>query len=120
MRIEFVRPQSRGPVPANILAEAEIHFDAMTYSGGRASPSPFSGLKLVGFTVRKGDRGDPYVTLPSRAFGVEKDRFFEYLRAGDAPPSVAAKSHLYRFKRWITEEYKEWDAGDSSEPRDEE
>ena len=112
MRIEFIRPQNRGdsPPPKNALAEAEVYFDSMTYSDGCAHPSPFAGLKLVAFTVWAGDRGI-YVTFPGRAFGAGTDRqFFDYLRAGDAPKSKEALDRLYRFKRWMIEAYKEWDA----------
>ena len=123
MHCEFASPTKRGTVsvPENVLAEAEVLFDAMTVGdGGHAVPSPFSSLKLVGFVVRRGDRG-PYVTFPSRAYGTTQERqYFDYVRAADPKDSAAASAALWRLKQWILEEYKAWagDHGSQEQPAD--
>lgn len=118
MRVSFTKPKSRGSsaVPENLLAEAEVFFDAMTVDASHPVPSPFASLKLVGFGVWTGDRGI-FVTFPSRAFGMGSERrFFDYLRAADPGDSEAARSALYRVKRWIADEYKAWAAEGAKEP----
>ena len=111
MRVEFTNPKSRGVtgVPETVLAEAEVFFDAMTVgAGGHAVPSPFSGLKLVGFVVRRGERG-PYVTFPARAYGTTRERqYFDYVHSADPKGTAAAAAALWRLKEWILQEYALW------------
>ena len=113
MRVEFTNPRGRGGtvVPEAVLAEAEVYFDAMTVgAGGHAVPSPFSSLKLVGFVVRRGERG-PYVTFPARAYGTTHERqYFDYVRAADPKDSAEASAALWRLKEWIVGEYRRWAA----------
>jgi hypothetical protein len=113
MRVNFVKPHNG---PKNLLAEAEVFFDAMTVGkGGEAQPSPFSGMKLVGFSIWKGDRG-VFVTFPNRAFGAGSERrYFDFLRSADSG-TEEARSILYKFKRWIADEYKEWASEADEEP----
>lgn len=113
MRVEFTSPTKRSSgknPPVQILAEAEVYFDAMTVGeGGHAVPSPFQGMKLVGFNVWRGERGI-FVTFPSRAFGTDRERqYFDYVRAADPKDSAAASSALYRLKQWIADAYREWE-----------
>lgn len=72
MKIQFVTPKKRNP---RLLAEVEIVFE-----------TELPGLKLVGFNLwRKPNETDPkevYVTLPSRAYDMGKDRrYFDFLRS---------------------------------------
>ena len=121
MRVEITNPKARGVknVPEAVLAEAEVFFDAMTVgTGGHAVPSPFSSLKLVGFVVRRGERGQ-YVTFPARAYGTTHERqYFDYVRAADPKDSGAASAARERLKDWILGEYRRWaaDHGTQEEP----
>jgi hypothetical protein len=68
MHVEFVEAEDE--TEANgIIAEAEIHFD-------NDLPEPFTGKKLIGFTLRKSKAGKVYVNLPGRAFGVGVRRYY--------------------------------------------
>ena len=71
-------PRTPG-APAGKLAEAEVHFDE--------DEGPFSGLKLVGFTVWESKTGSGRnVTFPARQYSVNGERrYYLLLRAaGDA------------------------------------
>lgn len=100
MKVRFYPPQD--PTP-EVLAEAEIVFD---------EADALAGLKLVGFTVRTSNRFT-FVTLPSRAFGVGRDRaYFPYLRP-DAKNPHDDTSAVVALKARILEEYEAWRAGDA-------
>lgn len=73
MRIEFIDKENG---PKNLIGEAEIFFDA--------EDGLLAGLKLIGFTLWRTERGEATVTMPARSWaeGGEK-RFFDLLRAGD-------------------------------------
>lgn len=85
--------------PKNKLAEAELHCGD--------PDSPFQGLKVVGFTVWKGERG-LFATFPSRAYGAGGERrYFDYVRSQDPGGSEAGKAALNRLKKWLVSEYRE-------------
>lgn len=89
MRVEFVVKENQ----EDVVADAEVYFDA---------DGPFHGLKLVGITLRRGERG-LYVTLPARAFGAGNDRrYFDFVRSADQHD----KKSIYRFKDWIRNEWR--------------
>jgi len=70
MRFNFEAPEDED---TNCLAEVEMVFD---------DGEPLSGLKLVGFAVRRDSHGNQFVTMPSRAFGVGgKRQYFDFLRS---------------------------------------
>jgi hypothetical protein len=92
MRVQFVAKEN-GPV--RLVCDAEVVF------GEEAGP--FSGMKLVGFSLWRTADGDVYVTFPSRAFGAGNERkYFDYLRSVEAG-SGEAKRVTY----WILEAYRE-------------
>jgi len=103
MRVEFTE-KTRGP--KNILAEAEVFFDA---------DGPFHGLKLSGFTVWRGEKG-LFVTFPSREYQDKagKRQFFDFLRPADTHEE--GKRATWRLKDWILEQWKAQGAGTSQEP----
>lgn len=73
MRIEFL---DRSNGPKNLICEAEILFES--------EDGLLAGLKLVGFSLWRTEKGDPSVTVPARAFGEAGERkFFDLLRAGE-------------------------------------
>jgi hypothetical protein len=73
MRIEFI---DRGNGPQNLISEAEIFFEA--------EDGLLAGLKLVGFSLWRTEKGDPGVTLPARSWGEASERkFWDLLRVGD-------------------------------------
>jgi len=77
--------------PAGKLAEAEVYFDE--------SDGPFSGLKLVGFTVWKSTTGSgPNVTFPARQYSVNGERrHYRLLRAaGDTSTIDPLREHILR------------------------
>lgn len=75
MRILFTPNVSRAP--SGKLADAELHFDS----------GPLAGLKLVGFAVWEGKRGNlRNVTFPARTYSVNGERrSFALLRPQAAP-----------------------------------
>lgn len=100
MRVVFSRPKVATP---NLLAEAEIVFEE--YSDGRW---PLVGLKLVGFQVRKGDRGN-FVTFPARAFGAGRERhYFEYVRPVAETFTEDGARAVNGLKDWLIEEFEKW------------
>ncbi len=74
MRIEFI---DRENGPRNLIGEAEILFES--------EDGLLAGLRLVGFSLWRNEKGETSVTVPSRAFaGASGERkFFDYLRAGE-------------------------------------
>jgi hypothetical protein len=91
MRVQFVE---RTNGPERLVCEAEVLFDEV---------GPFSGMKLVGFSLWKSPEGEVYVTFPCRAFGVGGERrFFDYLRSIEGSAADAKK-----VKAWILGEFKE-------------
>jgi hypothetical protein len=77
--------------PAGKLAEAEVYFDE--------SAGPFSGLKLVGFTVWKSTTGSgPNVTFPARQYSVNGERRHYWLlrTAGDTSTIDPLRDHILR------------------------
>lgn len=91
MRIDFVTKDNG---PERLVCDAEVFF------GEEAGP--LAGMKLVGFSLWRGNEGDMFVTFPSRAFGAGNDRrYFDYLRSSDGLPADAK-----RVKDWILEEYR--------------
>lgn len=96
MRVGFAR-KTNGP--KNLMAEAELFFDADT---------KLHGMKLVGFTIWAGQHGT-FCTFPARSTGTQSERrYFDYLRSADPMGSEEGKEHFYRVKNWIVEEYKRW------------
>jgi len=96
--------------PADILAEAEIHFP---------SESLLAGLKLVGFSIRRTkhtdgegpSRSEFYVTFPARAFGTGAERrYFDFLRSVDAMNTQEGKRAINKLKYQVVDEYKKWKA----------
>jgi hypothetical protein len=90
MRVQFVERQNG---PERLLCEGEIVFD---------ENGPLMGMKLVGFSVWRGQEGDAFVTFPSRSFGTGGERrFFDFLRTVE-PGSTDGR----RVKDWILEEWR--------------
>jgi len=73
MRIEFI---DRENGPKNLITEAEIFFEA--------EDGLLAGLKLIGFSLWRTEKGDPGVTMPARSWedGGER-RFWDLVRPGD-------------------------------------
>lgn len=91
MRIEFINKENG---PRNLIGEAEIFFEA--------EDGLLAGLKLVGFSLWRSEKGDTGVTMPSRPFGgAGERRFFDLLRAGDG--GVEA---LKRVKTAVADQYR--------------
>jgi len=101
MRVQFVEKQNG---PERLICEGELVFDP---------DGPLAGMKLVGFSVWRGQEGDLYVTFPSRSFGVGGERrFFDFLR-----PVEAGSAEGRRVKEWILEEWRtRAGLGDSLQP----
>lgn len=93
MRLEFT-PKKRGP--ANVVAEAELFFDAN---------GPLHGMKLSGITIWTGERG-LYCTFPSRQYEDKTGKrvFFDFLRSADIGDE--GKQATYRLKDWILREWR--------------
>jgi hypothetical protein len=73
MRIEFIDKENG---PKNLIGEAELVFES--------EDGLLAGLKLVGFSLWRTEKGEPSVTMPSRSWGDHGDRkFFDLLRGGD-------------------------------------
>ena len=73
MRIEFIDKENG---PKNLMGEAEILFES--------EDGLLAGLKLVGFSLWRTEKGEPSVTMPSRSWGDPGERkFFDLLRGGD-------------------------------------
>jgi hypothetical protein len=73
MRIEFIDKENG---PKNLIGEAEILFES--------EDGLLAGLKLVGFSLWRTEKGEPSVTMPSRSWGDAGERkFFDLLRGGD-------------------------------------
>jgi hypothetical protein len=90
MRVQFVERQNG---PERLLCEGEIVFD---------EDGPLMGMKLVGFSVWRGQEGDAFVTFPSRSFGTGGERrFFDFLR-----PVEPGSTDGRRVKDWILEEWR--------------
>jgi hypothetical protein len=91
MRVQFVQREN---APDRLVCEAEVVFDD--------GLSPFSGMKLVGFSLWRSPEGEVYVTFPSRAFGAGTERrYFDYLRSTEGS-AVEVK----RVKAWILDEFR--------------
>ena len=72
MRIEFIDKENG---PKNLMGEAEILFES--------EDGLLAGLKLVGFSLWRTEKGEPSVTMPSRSWGDPGERkFFDLLRGG--------------------------------------
>ncbi len=85
MRIEFQQRKSKGP--ANLVADAEVYFDA---------DGMFHGMKLVGFTLWRGDNG-VFCTFPSRQYeGKEGKAYYDFLRSADS--GAEGKKAMYAVK----------------------
>ena len=73
MRIEFIDKENG---PRNLIAEAEMLFEE--------ADGLMAGLKLVGFSLWRTEKGELAVTVPARTFGGPGERkFFDLLRAGE-------------------------------------
>ena len=73
MRIEFIDKENG---PKNLIAEAEVLFES--------EDGLLAGLKLVGFSLWRNDKGEATATMPSRSWGEPGDKkFFDLLRAGE-------------------------------------
>ena len=73
MRIEFIDKENG---PKNLLGEAEILFES--------EDGLLAGLKLVGFSIWRTEKGETSVTVPSRPWGGPGEKkFFDLLRSGD-------------------------------------
>ena len=73
MRIEFI---DRENGPRNLIGEAEIFFEA--------EDGLLAGLKLIGFSLWRTEKGEATVTMPARSWGEGSEKkFFDLLRAGD-------------------------------------
>ena len=93
MRIAF---RVRTGAQTRVMAEADIYFNADT---------PLHKLRLTGITVWRGEN-ELFVTLPAKPNGPgAKTKFFDYIRATDAPGSPEARDALNAFKGWVLEEY---------------
>jgi len=91
MRIEFIDKENG---PKNLIGEAEIFFDA--------EDGLLAGLKLVGFSLWRTEKGDPGVTVPGRPWGGAGERkFFDLLRAGDGGAEA-----LKRLKVAVCDQYR--------------
>lgn len=66
MRVVFTPTDS----PTGKLADAELHFDGLTFDG----PENLSGLKLIGFGVWTRKNGELNVTFPARQYSVRGER----------------------------------------------
>lgn len=90
MHIIF-RSNTTGPIM--LVAEAEIHFNH--------EDGVLNGLKLVGFSLWRGQGGEYTVTVPARRVGAGADsKFFDLLRAGDGGAEA-----FRRFKAAVVERY---------------
>lgn len=90
MRVQFVE---RGNAPQKLVCEAEIIFDE----------GPLAGMKLVGFSLWRGQEDSVFVSFPARAFGADGDRrYFDLLRSVDGTILDSR-----RVKDWILEIYRE-------------
>ncbi len=93
MRIEFIDKENG---PKNLIGEAEILFES--------EDGLLAGLKLVGFSVWRTEKGETAVTMPSRTWGNPGEKkFFDLLRGGDGGPDAlkrlkAAMSDQYRLR----------------------
>ncbi len=73
MRIEFIDKENG---PKNLIGEAEILFES--------EDGLLAGLKLVGFSIWRTEKGETSVTMPSRTWGGPGEKkFFDLLRSGD-------------------------------------
>lgn len=73
MRIEFIDKENG---PKNLIGEAEILFES--------EDGLLAGLKLVGFSIWRTEKGETSVTVPSRTWGGPGEKkFFDLLRSGD-------------------------------------
>jgi len=91
MRVQFVE---RDNGPERLMCEGEIVFD---------EDGPLMGMKLVGFSVWRGQEGEAFVTFPARSFGVSGERrFFDLLRAVEA-----GSAEPKRVKEWILSEWRQ-------------
>lgn len=94
MRIEFI---TRAEGPKNLLAEAEIHFEA--------SDGFLRGTKLVGFTLWRTEKDAPTVTVPARTWGNGGERqFFDLLRAGDGGIEDLRATKRAIVAAWVAEQ----------------
>jgi hypothetical protein len=91
VRVQFIERQNG---PERLVCEGEIVFD---------EDGPLAGIKLTGFSIWRGQEGEPFVTFPARSFGAGGERrFFDLLRAVE-PGSEEPK----RVKDWIVSEYRQ-------------
>src|SRR5688500_7719346 len=90
MRVQFINRENG---PERLLCEAEIVFDA---------DSPLAGMKLIGFSLWRGQEGEAFVTFPARSFGRAGERRFMDLVRAVEPGSTEPK----RVKDWILSEYR--------------
>ena len=81
MRIEFI---DRENGPKNLICEAEVLFES--------EDGLLAGLKLVGFSLWRTEKGEPSVTVPCRSWGEPGERkFFDLLRAGEGGGDAVRK-----------------------------
>jgi hypothetical protein len=91
MRIEFIEKETG---PKNLIAEAELLFEN--------EDGFLAGLKLVGFSVWRTEKGETTVTFPSRSWGGPGEKkFFDLLRAGEGGTDA-----VKRFKIAIGDQYR--------------
>jgi len=91
MRIEFTDKDNG---PKNLIAEAEVLFES--------EDGLLAGLKLVGFSVWRTEKGETSVTFPSRSWGGPGEKkFFDLLRAGEGGPEA-----VKRFKVMIGDQHR--------------
>jgi hypothetical protein len=91
MRIEFTDKDNG---PKNLIAEAEVLFES--------EDGLLAGLKLVGFSVWRTEKGETSVTFPSRSWGGPGEKkFFDLLRAGEGGAEA-----VKRFKMMIGDQHR--------------
>ena len=91
MRIEFIDKENG---PKNLIAEAEVLFEN--------EDGLLAGLKLVGFSLWRTEKGETALTLPSRSFGGPGEKkFFDLLRSG--PGGADA---VKRFKAAVCDQHR--------------
>jgi hypothetical protein len=83
-----ILPNATGNPPGK-LADAEVIFEA--------DAGPFTGLKLIGFTIWERRAGGRHVTFPARQYSVNRERrSFALLRPanGDASAQEAIRDAI--------------------------
>ena len=93
MRVQFVAVA----MPRTVCG-AEVVFDEGT---------PLAGMKLTGFLIKQPrEGGSPYVSFPSRAYGVGAGRgYLSYLAPVSSSDPTLDMQTVHKVKQWILSEY---------------